>query len=252
MPPPTTSLAARLLNVFAVPGEVFAEVKASRVCVGNWLAPALLSALAAVITAVVIVSQPAFQRQIHDLTDRQAKAVEQQVNAGKVKQADADRVMGLVRAVTEPGTLKALASTAVAVVGFARAFWCAFVLWLLGRLFLKVRFGYLKALEVAGLGLMITVLGTIVTLLLMVNLPSLFATSNLALAISDLNASRKSPLLLGAANVFAFWLMGVLSVGLAKLAGVPFVRAAWLVFAAWIIQESLFVLLAGVVGQFTL
>jgi hypothetical protein len=96
------------------------------------------------------------------------------------------------------------------------------------------------------------VLGTIVTLLLMVNLPSLFATPNLAVAVSDLDAIRKSPLLLVASNVFAFWLIGVFSVGLAKLASVPFIRAAWLVFAAWLIQESIFVLLAGVFGQFAL
>ena len=246
------SLAARLLNVFAVPGEVFAEVKTSRVSIGNWLVPAVLSALAAMITAIVIVSQPAFQRQIHDLTDRQAKVVEEKVKSGKVKQGDADRAMGLVQSVIEPGTLKTLASIAVALVSLVRVFWWALVIWLLGRLFLKVQFNYLKALEVTGLGLMIAVLGTIVTLLLMVNLPSLFATSNLALAITDLNASRKSPLLLGVANVFAFWLMGVLSVGLAKLAAVPFVRAAWLVFAAWLIQESLFVVLAGALGQFAL
>jgi hypothetical protein len=251
-PPPATSLAARLLNVFAVPGEVFAEVKVGRICIGNWLVPALLSALVAVFTAVVIVSHPAFQRQLHDLTERQAKAVDQQVKAGKVKQADANRALALVRAITQPGSIKTLASMAVAVVGFARVFWWAFILWLLGRLFLKVRFGYPKALEVAGLGLMISVLGTVVTLLLMVKLPSLFAAQDLALAVSDFDASRKSPLLLGAANVFSFWVVGVLAVGLAKLAGVPFLRAAWLVFAAWLIQESCFVLLAGVLGQFAL
>ena len=146
--------------------------------------------------------------------------------------------MAFVQAVTAPRTFKTLVSLAAAVAVVARVFWWAFILWLLARLFLKIQLGYSKALEVAGLGLMITVLGTIVTLLLMVNLPSLFATPNLASAISDLDAVRKSPLLLGAANVFAFWLIGVLSVGLAKLAGVPVPRAAWFVFAAWLIQES--------------
>ena len=87
-PPPATSLAARLLNVFAVPGEVFAEVKASRICIGNWLVPALLSALVAVLTAVVIVSQPAFQRQMHDLTERQAKVAGP---AGQGRQSQAGR-----------------------------------------------------------------------------------------------------------------------------------------------------------------
>jgi hypothetical protein len=251
-PPPAMSLAARLLNVFAVPGEVFADVKAGGVSIGNWLVPALLSALVSVLTAVVIVSHPAIQRQMHDLTERQAKGLEQQVKAGKVKQADADRVVALTRAVTQPGPLKILASMAVAVAGVARVFWWAFVLWLLSRLFLKVRLGYPKVLEVAGLGLMISVLGAIVTLLLMLNLPGLIATPNLASAISDLDAIRKSPLLLGASQVFAFWMIGVLSVGLARLAGVPFLRAAWLVFAAWLVQESLIVLVAGLLGQIAL
>ena len=82
------SLAARLLNVFAVPGEVFTEVKASRVCIGNWLVPALLSALVAVLTVVLIVSQPAFQQQMHDLTERAGQGAGP---AGQGRQSQAGR-----------------------------------------------------------------------------------------------------------------------------------------------------------------
>jgi len=74
----------------------------------------------------------------------------------------------------------------------------------------------------------------------------------LALVAGDFDAARKSPLLLGAANLFSFWLVGVLSVGLAKLAGVPFLRAAWFVFAIWVIQQSFFILVGGALGQFAL
>jgi len=246
------SLAARLLNVFAVPGQVFTDVKAGPICIGNWLVPALLSALIAVFTAVVILSQPAFQKQMQEMTQRLAKAADQQVKAGKVKQADADSLLAQARVVMEPHTFNTGVSLASAVVGVARVFWWAFVLWLLGRLFLKARIGFSKTLEVAGLGLMITVLGAVVRLLLMLNLPGLIATPNLASAISDFDAILKSPLLLGVAYVFAFWLIGVLSVGLAKLAGVPVPRAAWFVFAAWLIQESFVGLAVGVLGQFVL
>ena len=246
-PPHATSLPARLLNVFAVPSEVFAEVKASRICIGNWLVPALLSAL--VLAIVAMVSQPVFLR---DLTDLQAKTLEQQVKAGKVKQAEANRVLASSRANTQSSALKTAVGLAFAVIGFASVFWWALILWLLNRLFLKVRFGYPKALEVTGLALMISVLGRVVTLLLMVNLPSLFASSSLASAIVELEASSKSPLLLVTAYVFAFWLIGVLSVGLARLAEVPFLRAAWLVFAALLIQESVLALVAGVLVQFVL
>jgi hypothetical protein len=97
---------------------------------------------------------------------------------------------------------------------------------------------------------MISVLGAVVMLLLMVNLPTLFSTPSLAFAVSDFDTNRQSLLLMGAANVFSLWLLGVLSVGLAKLAGVPFLRAAWFVFAAWAIQQSLFLLGGGVLLQF--
>ena len=250
-PPPAMSFAARLLNVFAIPGEVFASVKAGRICLWNWLVPALLLGVVAV--AIVVVSQPAIQRQMHELTERQAKLLREQVKAGKVKQAEADRAVAFTRAITAPASLNVLLGVAagvVGVVGVVRVFWWGFVLWVLGRMFLKVRLGYPKALEVAGLGLMISVLWGVVTLLLMVNLPKLFATTDLALAVSDFDPSRNSPLLLGAAYVFSFWLIGVLSAGLAKLAGVPFRRAAWFVFAYWVIQESLFVLVGGALGQF--
>jgi len=249
-PPPAMSFPARLLNVFAIPGEVFVGVKASRSCIANWLVPALLSTTVAVLTAIVVVSQPAVQQQMRELTERQAKMLADQVKAGKVKQEEADRVLAVTRAITAPASLKALFSLAAGVAGCVRVFWWGFVLWVLGRMFLKIRVAYPKALEVAGLGLMISVLGGVVTLLLMVNLPKLFATTNLALAVSDFDPSRKSLLLLGAANVFSFWLIGVLSAGLAKLAGVPFLRAAWFVFAYWLIQESLFGLMGGALGQF--
>jgi hypothetical protein len=138
------------------------------------------------------------------------------------------------------------------VLGVARVFWWAFVLWLVGRRFLKVQFGYLKTLEVAGLALLISVLGGVVALALTVNITKMFATPGLALVCPDFEATRKSFVMLGAANVFAFWEVGVLSVGLARLARVPFLRAAWFVLAFWVIQESLLGLVGAAFGQFRL
>ena len=241
---------ARLLNVVAMPGEVFAAVKASRVSVANWLVPALLLGAASLLTAVVIVSQPSVQKQLREGLDQQANALAQRVKEGKIKQADADNSMAFTRALAQPPVLKVMLGAAAAMAGVARVFWWAFLLWLLGRRFLRVRFGFIKSLEVAGLGLMISVLGAVVILLLTLNVSKLFAEPGLALVASDFDAHRKSPLLLGVINAFSLWLVGVLTVGLSKLAGVPFLRAAWLVFATWIIQESFLALLGGMLGQF--
>jgi len=233
--PPAMSLAARLLNVFAIPGEVFAGVKASRRAMGNWLVPALLSAMVGTFAAILLLSQPPIQQQ---LRGKQAKLWARPVQAGTLTRAQADQMQALVEKLTVPITVICMVLASV-----VRVLWWAFVLWLLGRRFLNVRLGYSKMLEVAGLGTMISVLGAIVTLLLTVKLGAL-GTPGLGLVVSDLDAARKSPLLLGADTVFSFWLVCVMSVGLARVGSVPFLRAAWLVLAYWLLQETLLGLVA--------
>jgi hypothetical protein len=248
-PPHAFSLAARLLNVFAIPGEVFAGVRISRISIGNWLVPALLLAGVGVVTTLVTVAQPSIQRLTQEPLEQYVKTLDQQVQAGQLKRSEAALDLFLRRLLVTMVSHPDVLSVAVALGIFARVFWLGLILWLLGRVFLKVRFGYPKALEVAGLGLMINVLGAVVILLLMLNVPRLFSSPGLGFAVSDFDTSRQSPLLVGAANLFSLWSLGVLSVGLAKLAGVPFFRAAWLVFAAWAIQQSLFLLGSGVLLQ---
>jgi hypothetical protein len=234
--PPAMSLAARLLNVFAIPGEVFAGVKAGRSSIGNWLVPALLSAVVGTLAAVVILSQPVAQKQMRE---QQAKLLAKQVQAGTLTRGQADQMLTLVEKLTVP-----IAAVLTSLASVIRVLWWAFVLRLLGVLFLRVRLGYLKLLEVAGLGTMISVLGAAVTLLLTVKLGA-DGTSGLGMVVSDLDALQKSPVVLGAATVFSLWLVAVMSVGLARLAGVPFLRAAWPVLGYWVLQESI----VGSLGQ---
>ena len=246
-PPPATSLAARLMNVFAVPGDVFAEVKAARSAATNWLVPILFLSVIGAVAAVVIFSQPAIQQQMRET---QTKALDQKVKAGKMTQAQADQAIEIIDKFMGPTMWKVMGAAGAVVVNVIRLFWWALVLWMLGRWMLKTEFDFVKSLEVVGLALMISVLGTLVTVLLQVNFSRMFATPSLALAISDFDVSRKSHLMLGAVNVFSIWQVAVFSVGLSKLAGAPFLRAVWVVFTFWVLQES-FLILVGL-GQMAL
>jgi Yip1 domain len=235
--PAGTTLAARLLNVFAMPGVVFEEVKNAPRSVLNWVIPALFLAGVGVLSAVVLFSQPGFQQQIRE---QQAKMLARQVQAGKMTQAEADRTKVLADKISRPVVVQVVGSLGAVVGGFLQVFCWGVVLWLLGRWFLKAPLDFEKALEVAGLGTMIAVLGGVVTLVLTVSFGQQGATTPLGLVVKDLEALRKSPVFLGAANVFAFWLIGVMSAGLAKLAGVPWVRAAFLVLAYWLAKQAFF------------
>jgi hypothetical protein len=235
--PPSMSLLARLMNVFASPGEVFDDIKASPPATSSWLVPALLFTLVGVISSIVIFSQPAIVQQIHE---QQAKKMDELVKSGKMSQADADKAVAIADKFTGPTMLTIFGSVGAVIASFVRLAWWALILWLLGKA-LKRPFAYGKAMEVFGLASMITVLGAVVSVLLAVILGRMIATPSLALMVSDFDMTRKSHQMLGAINVFYFWQIGVLSVGLAKVTGFPFMRALPLVFICWVLQELLLI-----------
>ncbi len=216
---PRMSLAARLLNVFAVPGEVFLDVKTSPRTISNWFIPSLLGALVGAFSVFIILSQPSIQKQFQE---RQGRMIEEAVKAGKLTAQERQAA----EAMTGPTAIKVFGSVGAAAGSFASVLWWGFVLWFLAQRMLRtdVRFG--KALEVAGLAMMIDVLGGIVAMLLIVNVGRIGATPSLALMFKDFDVSRKTHMFAAAANVFSFWVVGVRSIGLAKLTNVPYLRAA--------------------------
>lgn len=244
--PSPMSLPARLLNVFASPGEVFDGIKASLPAASNWLAPALLFALVGMISCFVMFSQPAIVQQIHE---QQAKKMDELVKAGKMSQADADKGAAMAEKFTGPTMLTIFGSVAVVIMSFVRLLWWALLLWLVGKV-LKGPLGYVKALETFGLASMITVLGAVVGLLLAVILGRMIATPSLVLLVKDFDITRKTHLLLGTVNIFYFWQVGVLSVGVTKVTGVPLIRALPLVIICYVFTELLLIYTG--LGQFAL
>ena len=236
--PIQTTLGSRLLNVFTAPGDVFAEVKTAKPGTANWLVPAVIYIVVGIISAGVIFSQPAIVQQIHD---QQAKVMDQQVKAGKLTQAQADQALTMIDKFAGPTMLMLFGGVGAVIGSFAHIFWWAFVLWLMGQLFLKVKFPFIKGVEVAGLATMILVLGAVVAILLTVITGKLGMTPSLALAVSDFDMKNKGHLLLAAVNIFSFWQIGVTACGLARLTGAPFAKALLLVFLYWLAFTLLFV-----------
>ncbi len=237
--PRTTSLLARLMNVFAVPGQVFEEVKASPMRFANWIVPTLLWVIVSAVATTVLLSQPDIQQKLHDA---ESKLLDKQTQAGNTTTAEAAKALSALDTVTAP-----LVVALVVAFGLVRVFWWAFVLWMFGLTFLRSRFDYAKGLEVAGLAIMISVLGGIVTLVITVDVGHMFSGHGPAFTITDAALNRRSSLLNGAASLFSIWQLGVMSVGLSRIAGVSFLRAAWLVFAYWVLQQTFLIVLG--VGQ---
>ena len=108
----------------------------------------------------------------------------------------------------------------------------------------------MKAVEIAGLASIILVLGLILSTLLAVILGRLYAGPSLALLVSDFDPTRRSHLLLGAANAVYFWHTGCWRWDLAKLSAAPATRTVIVVFTYWILAELLFIAVG--LGQWAL
>lgn len=250
------SLWARLLNVFAVPGDVFEDVKRTPPSAGSWLLPTLLACVVGVGSAVILFSQPAIVQKVRNqqqtMRDRKVEEFNKKVEEGKMKRAQADQAIKGMDMMLEmsgkPMFLKISASVGAVIGAVFRVFWWGFVLWLLSLLILRSRISYLKGLEVVGLSTMIGTLGVVVTLLLQVNLGNPTATPSFALAISEFDPSNKMHLVLGALNLVQIWMVIVMAIGLSRLANVPFARASLLVLGFWLVQQSALILIGAGMG----
>jgi hypothetical protein len=230
------SLMARLLNIFATPGEVFDQVRAARPSAANWLVPASLCAVLGVLASFLIFSQPAIIQQIHE---QQAKVFDAQVKAGKMTQAQADEAVAAAEKFSGPTGLKFFGSVGAVFGSFASVFWWGLLLWLVGRFALKAELGFMKVMEVAGLASAISVLEGVLKMLLIFGLSNPLASPSLALLIKDPDPQNKLFMLLSLLNIMTFWVLVVRSIGLAKLAGVSFGKTAVWVFGVWALLSGL-------------
>lgn len=236
---PSMSLPARLLNVFAVPGEVFEDVKASVPSLGNWLAPAVLYLLVGWVGAWLISSQPAIRQQQQEMAD---KMMDRMVEKGFISKEQAERQASANAVSSRIGVFF------VPVMGaFVSPVLWALVLWGVGLRVFRAKFEFIKALEVAGLANTIAVLGDLVHTLLVVGMGNMFASASPALLLKDQDPQKMSFAVAAVLNVTTIWILIVRSIGLGRLCGVSVMRAAWWVIGLWLLWTTLMLGLAQMV-----
>ena len=209
-----TNLGTKLLNVMVSPGEVFEEVKAAPVNLANWLVPTVLAGLSGLIL-LGFASTP----------EHTAAAVAKLTEAAGLSATQTEILSNRWQLTSQIATCLG---------AFCATFWSAFVLWVIGRLFLKSRFSFLKTLEVVGLTGMILVLCSTVTALLISALGEVTARPALSLLSMKSEPGSRLHAALDVLNFFHLWTATVLAIGLSKLSDVSFKEAAFWVFGWWV------------------
>src|ERR1051325_384705 len=157
------SLGARLTNVFTGPGEVFEQSIKGPPSTANWLLPTLLLCLIGVASTFVIFSQEAVMQPIRE---KQAQALEKRLE--KMPKEQREQARAAIEKWSDPALTKYFAAIFAVARSFGWLSFAALVLWLVGVHALKGSFRFMQAVDVCGLAAMISVLGAIITTLLVV------------------------------------------------------------------------------------
>ena len=223
-----SSLAAKLLDMFVSPGEVFEEVAVAPHRLTNWLLPTLLVALTSLFLLRAVNNETAS-------LSTPSHALDSGVSLENTSSPQPDPA---------PADWRRVSALSTCVGAFAGTFWSALLLWFIGRVFLRTRFSYLKAVEVVALTGGIVALGTFLTALLIS--ASGNPAARPALSFFALRAPATDPvrMMLDMFNLFHLWTTTLLAIGLSRLSGVSFKESAFWVFGYWFVARLALILLA--------
>jgi hypothetical protein len=236
-PVTSPSLGSRIMNVFTAPTEAFAGIDVLPSKTSLWLIPFLLGIVLIVVVMFVMSSNEVLKGQ---MTDMQVRALEKRVESGAMTQEQANQAS---QAIEGGGSMFLIFGSIAGIFFMSVAFFGgALFLWLTGKLAFKSPSGYATYLGAYGLSSWIGVLGTIVTVLLMVGLGSITASAGAALVIPNYDALDTTHRILGRIELFAIWQAIVVGLGLSSITGKSAgtgIAAAIVLWIIWVVLSSL-------------
>lgn len=226
------SLTDKFVGILSSPGEVYQSIVGTEPKTSNWSIPLVLTILVGIIFTFVVFTQPAIQDQMLTM---QHKAMEKSVAEGKMTQEQMDAAVE--RNPAKPGSPMFLifGAVGVAIAVSVSLFVYSGVYFLGGKIAYKTTTPYNKVLEVVGLSLFVSAVVSLLTMVIVVAMGSLYASLSPTLLISDFDPTNKEHKLLAALNVLEFWSLYVISVGLSKIWNTSIGKSLGIVGGIWLV-----------------
>lgn len=244
--PEESSQLSRMFNIYAAPSESFDALRRRPVDTGNWLLPAILLMVVGWIGGFLVLSRPDITAQ---MLQAQQQAIQEQVDAGKMPPEAAEAARAAAEKYTGIGT-RVIAVVGPPAMAFAIPFWWGLLLWLFGGKLLKGGFGYMKAVEIAGLSSMILVLESVMKTLLILATGNLMAGPGLImLLLKDFDPQNLGHALLAGVQLTTIWVLAVRAIGISRLGAGGVARCAAVVFGFWISWTVFWALVGHLIGR---
>ena len=227
--PAVSSFMTRGANVFSSPSELYDEITAAPVQRSSWLIPYILSVVVSAVFVFSLYSNPELRNQ---MAEPGRQAIQERVANGKMTQDEAERAEQIM----DSPLFLYTGIGGAAVMATVFIFGIPLLLWLIVQLVLKTQTTYQKMLEVYGISALISIVGSIVSMLMMNALNSMRAIPGPSILIMNSydyhNLAHK---FLSSLNIFTAWQMVVLGFGVSKIAKRTVGAGIGIMVGAWIL-----------------
>lgn len=216
-------------GVFYEPSRVFGAFKTSPVKVADWLVPLALLAIVIGLQTYVKFSSPDLRFQI---AQQQEQRSDKMVAEGKISADQAAQAKE--RMESGSSTFMVIGVFSAIVVVFIIFFLAAAVWLIIGKFIIKGNVNYSQMMGVAGLSSWISIVGGILSIVLMVLLSRLDAGLHLGM-LTQMDANSKVYSIMRTADLFGIWNIAATSIGIGTIAGKKGLMITVWVFGIWIV-----------------
>jgi hypothetical protein len=164
---------------------------------------------------------------------QQETAISAQVESGKMTPEQAGKSLEAMRQFQSGKLMMILGSLGAVFATTIFFVLLSLLMWLLTSKILKGGIPLVKSFELVGLAGMINVIGTLVTMLIVLLKGSILAGPNAAILLSSFDQASYLHQFLSALGVMTIWYLVVLCIGADKLSGKTFGAAAIWIFGVW-------------------
>lgn len=224
-----------IVGVFTEPSNTY-EAIAQTKDTYYWLYPILICVVLGLISAFIGQSD---KQLFGDMMDKQKKKMhekmDEQVKAGKMTQDQANQQIEQTEKFMDPnGIFFKLMAYVGASVGIVIFFILCSLLYFLGLKIFKSPAGFGDAMNVVGLGMLISSIGGLLAMVLSVVMGH-FVSVGAGLVLKEDAVGEKMYKLATSLDIFAIWEHVIFAIGLSKIGRISMGQSYGLVFGLWII-----------------
>lgn len=209
----------KLVGIFSEPVKTFTKISTVGSQTSDWLIPLLILILAAILSNILMMSNPAIKATV---IERQMQQIEKNLNEavtkGQLTEAQKEEQLEMIRERIEKGGIQnyILSAIGIIVFSFIVFFIVSGVFMLFAKLILKGEGTYKDAMTAYGLPYYISVIQIIVMVILALATDKMFTSTSLA-AFIELDRASILHFILTKLDPFSIWFYSVVSIGFAKM-----------------------------------